>query len=497
MESDELIAKRNGLRRISKTPTTPKHPGLVNREFPPIKKEAPPPRFKSFHDYYLTQGKHHNRDFLTAQRAYNASLQGHVPHIPNHVVQSNTDDAPSRLSASYKCYDEKELSVVLKGHVKRLCNYFQNAVPNKQYASTIKAMVEKSKPRSLANLPRSESSCSTTNSYQPQKEMDVAEMLNNMRIPAVGIIDLAQHFAKRKSGCAMPSTEQEALEFLEHEGIAYNNAVMLMESTKRAGVVKKVFNWRSAMQAICTGDTKVETLSGSYVNREEIIRVDLPLPLDPDMCEFLRKRGFVIGKNGMPILETDDVMEFDGIKFFVMPCYDPVKDASTRQSSTVSDVSLDLKTGPILPEVSHDPDTLKVYDLKINKVTTDNDLTANDSEFDNCVPCVKRSDSFDMREDSLDAFTNHIFGYAEPHNLDKVLDDLRRLLPEECDGKEGSDDLLITDPNEQNVEGFEWFLNSPEGVHSASVKDAANLDDEPLTDVDYDVIDQFRWMKAV
>ncbi|GFE53264.1 diguanylate cyclase, putative [Babesia ovis] len=501
MAPEESVTKKFESKMGPGPMATSKQTGSVGKDPSQGRKEPTPPKFRSFHDFYLTQGKQHNRDFLTVRPGYRASWQGQIRHTPNHLLQPKADDGSAKVPETYKRYDEKELSTVLKGHVKRLCEYFQNAVPNKNYTDTIKAMVAKTKPRRMVDSSRSDSSCSTTNSVKPQAELDFVERVNRVQAPAVGIIELAQHLASKRTNCKWPTTNHEALEFLEHEGIAYNNALMVMESARQGGAIKQVFNWKTAMKAMCTGGDMPDTPSSSLLERADLIRVDLPLPLDTEMRDFLRKRGFVIGENGMPIVDADEATEYDGVRFFVLPHCDSAREMSKRRTSNATDqgeVWADVKTGPVIPDISHDPDTLKIYDLQVNKVATEPDLVANfdEDEYDPATSLVNRKGFFDQRECSLDDFTNHIFGYADPQNLNKVIADIRRIMPEECDGKETNDDELLTDRREQNAEGFEWFLNPGEPVKNDISKVARNILEEPATDIDEDVIEQFSWMKT-
>ncbi|CDR96870.1 hypothetical protein, conserved [Babesia bigemina] len=435
-----------------------------------------PLKFRSFQDFYLTQGKTHNRNFLTANKGERSPWKCQISHTPNNAVTSMADN-DATLPGMYKTYNEEELSKALKGHVKRLCDYFQNGTPNKNYTNTIKAMVAKTKPRQPTQSSRSDSSCSTANSVKQNDGVPTLPLAERLSAPAVGIIELAQHIASRRQEGKRPTTNQEALEFLESEGIAYNNAVMVMGHDRSRGRSRQVFNWKTAMKAMCTGTDVPDTPDSSILDRDEVVRVDLPLPLDPEMREFLRKRGFVIGEDGMPITADDDVVECNGVQFYVLPHEGSVTRRESSADAPVSqprEVWADLKTGAVLPEVSHDPHKFESYDLRITKETTEPDasLGTDEEEFESARRKTEEDAFFDKTDYNLEDFTNHMFGHADLENINQVIKHIRDILPEECDGEIVDVAELSTDRREKNAEGFGWFLDKAQDSQGDDLDEA-------------------------
>ncbi|GBE58947.1 taurine catabolism dioxygenase, putative [Babesia ovata] len=448
-----------------------------DRDIKQPKAGTTPLKFRSFQDFYLTQGKTHNRDFLTAQKGRREPWKCQISHTPNNAMTSMAGEEDVTIPTSYKTYNEEELSTALKGHVKRLCDYFQNGVPNKNYANTIKAMVAKTKPRQPTHSSRSDSSCSTTNSLKKNDVVQTSPKAERVSAPAVGIVELAQHIASRRSEGKRPSTNQEALEFLENEGIAYNNALMVMGHDRSRGRSRQVFNWKTAMKAMCTGTDVPDTPDSSILDGDEVVRVDLPLPLDPEMREFLRKRGFVIGEDGMPITAEDDVVECDGVQFYVLPHQGSMSRTNSRANVSESqprEVWADLKTGAVVPEVSQCPHKFKTYDLRITKETTEPDVSlgTEEEEFEGATRQTEEAAFFDKTDYNLDDFTNHMFGYADLQNIDQVINHIRNILPEECDGENVDVAELSTDRREKNAESFGWFLDNAQETQGDTQSEA-------------------------
>ncbi|GIX61050.1 taurine catabolism dioxygenase, putative [Babesia caballi] len=453
------------------------------------KQIAPSPRIRRLHDFYLNQARRRGQGLGAANQGLCSSLGCQLLHTPHGASIAMADDDDGSSPEVYRRYDEKELSVVLKGHVKRLCQYFQSVTPNKDYAETIKHMV--AKPRRLADSARSDSSCSTTNSVVPKPGGANSEKTDGKTMPTVGILDLAQHLASRRPDCKWPTGDEEALEFLENEHIAYDNAVMVMASEKRHGIARRVFNWKTAMKSMCTGTDLPDTPGSSVLEREDVVRVDIPLPLDPDMRDFMRKRGFVIGDDGMPITDGQETVEHDGVQFFVLPFGGAAAKSSEKHESdreTSSDLQVDLKTGAVRPDMHLDSDAVQVYDLRVNRVTTEPDisLSGDADDFEHAVQCDIGGNLFEKREESLEELAKSLFGRADRTTLDQIIDEIRKLMPDECEGRPGDDGDLSTERRERNAEGFEWFLDGTEGHQEPAAADPA-LEGLP---------EQFSWLRV-
>lgn len=315
--------------------------------------------------------------------------------------------------------------------------------------------------------------------------------MDRSSLSKVGIIELAQHLSRHRQIAKEPITNSEAITFLENEGISYNNAVMVMHSASTGVPIRQAFNWKAAMKAMCSVTDVGESSETSAFENEDVFGTYVSLPIELSLREFLRNCGFVIDENGMPLTDDDNGVHYDSAQLYIFY-------SNTPKCEKAHELMVDIKTGPITPSPSLDPETLKVYDIHMNRVTTEPDDVpgTEKDDFEMVVSGEPELTVSHNRPDDIDSFANDIFNNADPQSFYQVIEDMRMLMPEECDGGQGEVLDMSTGRREKNAEGFGWFLNSADAlqpVNSELSDGEIDINEIPL-DLMNDNASQFSWL---
>lgn len=387
-----------------------------------------------------------------------------------------------------KMYDEQEIAEMLKGQVKRLCNYFQNEIPRKEHTEALKAIITKNKARRAAKLDDEAVSTSIPESeLQPQTSK--INMVNRSDRKAIGIIDLAQHLSGHRSNSKVPMTEKESLSYLEKEGISYQNVLMVAESDEPEIPTKQVFNWKSAMKAMCSDTESVDALLLETLP-ENTFSIYIPLPFESSMREFLRSCGFVIDESGLPVTGNEECMEYDAVQFYITPSPAPKQEKP-------HEVEVCIKTGPVVTEISQCSENPEVYDIVMNKVTTEPDLVpeVEEDEFERAISGDLSIPASKPLE-GIDRLAEDIFSNSHPENIYRVIEEMRKLMPDECDGRDAEPGEISSGRCAKNAESFGWFLKQMD-TSETGIPDTADLEmvDDTLEapGIGREGLDSFSW----
>lgn len=375
----------------------------------------------------------------------------------------------------YKMYDEKDLTALLKGRVKRVCNFFQNEIVKKEHAEALKAIIAKNKAQAKQKT-REYDTPFTTAAPQAVPNADIKGMINHNEKVAIELTDLARYFCGYRLNSHMPLSHEDSTRYLDKEGVSYNNVLMMMVSNIPELPTRQIFNWKSAMKQMCSGNSDTETQHLEMLDKEDTFRIYIPLPFKPSMKDFLRNCGFVIDENCMPVMDNDDVMQYDAVHFYVFPPF--------GKQEEPQEAKVDIKTGTIEPQTSQDPESVMVYDICMTKVPTDPDHAADgDDDFEKAIS----SDTTyfpDPEELGVDKFTEDIFSFLDPENLYTVIGYLRKLMPEECEGMDLDLVELPSQMYEKNAENFAWFLNQMDNLDSSTSGRGGSVADDVIGDTE-------------
>lgn len=85
---DGIITKKKNSGHAAPIVTSAAPNFKKDTDFKQHKQEPSPLKFRSFQDFYLTQGKRHNKDFLSDHKSRHAPWQCQIRYTPNNAVKS-------------------------------------------------------------------------------------------------------------------------------------------------------------------------------------------------------------------------------------------------------------------------------------------------------------------------------------------------------------------------------------------------------------------------